>query len=177
MVEFSFSKKIYYLFLIFLIFLCCGCDKEGGNNQFVKEYEKYNNDYYKLDLGDTSIFRYSEVDEINKIIKEGTGVIFIGSPKDNLSRRVVDVLFSVADNTDLSDIYYIDSLDEIDGIDNIDGKGIPLVLFVLDGEIVSYRVGTVDNKVDLSEDEEIELYNFYSDGVHKVLQDACDESC
>ena len=35
----------------------------------------------------------------------------------------------------------------------------------------------IDDKVDLSEDETIDLYNIYLEGIHKVLQDACNESC
>ena len=171
-------KRMYRIFIIVVLCLMClGCGKRDSVSRFNREYEKYNSEYIELDLGDSSFVHYSNLDEVNKIIREGTGVIFIGRPKDNLSRRVVSVLFEVVDNTDLDKIYYLDSLDEIEGIDSIDSLKMPLVLFVLEGKIVSYRVGTIDDKVDLSDDELIELYNFYSDGVHKVLQDACDESC
>ena len=63
------------------------------------------------------------------------------------------------------------------GIDEIENKNIPLVLFVLEGKIEAYHVGTIEDKVELSEDETIDLYNSYLDCIHKVLQDACDESC
>ena len=165
-----------YLIVIFVCFICIGCGNKRDVDRFKAEYEKYNDQYVALDLDDTSIVRYSDVDEVNKIIDSGSGVLFFGSPSDNLSRKVIEILLEVADSTDLENIYYLNSLDGVVGIDDVDKK-IPLVLFVLDGKIVSYKSGTIDDKVELSDDEVIELYNFYSEGVHKVLQDACDEEC
>lgn len=165
------------LLIVIICFICIGCKDNKDKNKFQVEYEKYNDNYIKLDLSKGNIVEYSDLDKINSIIGNGSGVIFIGDAKDNLSRRVVDVLLSVADNTGLNKIYYYDSLDGINGIDSIENKKIPLVLFVFEGEVLDYHVGTIDDKVELSEDEVIELYNKYSLGVHKVLNDACDESC
>lgn len=165
------------LLIVIFCLLCIGCGKKESVNQFKKEYEKYNDKYFQLNLNEDDEVVYGTTSKINKIIKSGTGVIFFGSPKDNLSRVVVDILLDVVNNTDLDHIYYLDNLDGITGIDNIESKKIPLVLFVLDGKIVSYHVGTVHDKVELTDDEVVELYNLYSDGVHQVLQDACDESC
>ena len=169
-------KKIL---IIFLCFLCIGCGKKVSKNTFRSVYEKYNDsdEYINLNLESADLIKYSSVKEINDIIDNGSGVIYFGSPKDNVSRRVIDILLDVVNNTDLNKIYYFDSLNSINGLDDIENKKLPLVLFVLEGKIVSYRVGTIGDKVDLSEDEIIEIYNFYTDGVHMVLQDACDESC
>ena len=165
------------IFLILLCLLCFGCNDKKGTNQFIEEFKKYNGDYIKLELENADMVHYSDVDEINKIIKSGTGVIFVGKASDNLSRRAVDVLLQASDSTDLDSIYYLNSLDGVLGLDKVESLNVPLVLFVLDGDVVSYHIGTIDNKIDLSEDETIELYNQYLEGIHKVLQDACDESC
>lgn len=166
------------LLILVLCLLCCACDnKKETVSQFKSEYEKYNEEYLALELEDSDLIRYSKVSEINSLIKKGTGVIFFGSPTDNLSRRVIDILLEVADNTGLKEIYYMDTLDGIEGLDSIEGKKLPLVLFVLEGKIVGYRVGTVDDKVDLTDDDIVTLYNQYSEGIHQVLQDACDEAC
>ena len=109
--------------------------------------------------------------------KEKTGVIFIGSPKNNQSRKAIEVLLQAAENTGLDKIFYLDSTKELKGLDEIENKEIPLILFVLDGKIVKNHQGTINNKEELSEDETIELYNTYTDGIHKVLQDACDDEC
>lgn len=166
------------LIIIMLCFLCLACGKQEDDSiKFKKEYEKYNDKYLSLEISEANLIKYSTDDEINQIIQDGTGVIYIGNPKDNISRKAVDVLLGVAHNTDLEQIYYIDHLDGIEGIDEISDLKIPLVLFVVDGEIISYHIGTIEDKVELSDDEVVELYNIYSDGLHQVLGDACDERC
>ena len=167
-------KKII---IVLLCFICIGCTDKKSSNDFKKEYEKYNDKYLKLSLENAELMRYSTVSEVNKVIKSGTGVIYVGSPKDNVSRKAIDILLGVAHNTDLKEIYYLDSLDGINGIEDIKDVKMPLMLFVVDGKIETYRVGTIDGKTELTDDEVIEIYNVYSEGVRKVLKDACDESC
>lgn len=56
---------------------------------------------------------------------------------------------------------------------------VPLVVFVVDGKIVSYHADTVSSQTDpyvaLDESQKEELYQIYNDGIHKVLGDVCDE--
>lgn len=56
---------------------------------------------------------------------------------------------------------------------------VPLVVFVVDGEIVNYHMDTVSSQTDpyvvLDEDQQVELYNIYTDGIHDVLGDVCEE--
>lgn len=58
---------------------------------------------------------------------------------------------------------------------------VPSVVFVKEGQIVKYHEGTVESQTDpnilLTEKEEKELVKIYSDAMHKVLGDVCDESC
>lgn len=58
---------------------------------------------------------------------------------------------------------------------------VPLVLFVKDGEVVAYHNDTVESQNDpfilLDDNQYNELYNIYLDGIHKVLDDICDEEC
>lgn len=167
------------ILIIFCLILCVGCNntKKTDAIKFKEEYEKYNDTKVELEIDEDNIITYGSVDKINKIISSGTGVIFIGDPKDNLSRRALNILLQAADNTDLDIIYYIDSLDEIKGLEDVEKLKVPIVINVLEGDITSYYVGTIDDKEDLTEDEELELYNIYSNGIHEVLQDACDERC
>ena len=167
-------KIILFLAIIIII---TGCNnKESDAIKFKKEYEKYNKSNIKLEIDEDNIIKYSKFDNINKIIKEGTGVIFIGNPKDDLSRTSLKVLLNAADSTDLQKIYYNSSLDniKIEGIDNLQ---MPLVVNVLEGKIKSYHIGTINNSKKLSESDEMELYNIYTDGIHQVLGDTCDEEC
>lgn len=56
---------------------------------------------------------------------------------------------------------------------------VPTVLFVRDGELVDYHVDTVESQKDpyvaLNEDQTLELYDIYLDGIHDVLDDQCDD--
>lgn len=170
--------KLKKLILIALCSLCLACNKEETDAQkFKQEYEQENEILIQLELSENNLIQYKTAKEINNIINSKTGVIYIGSPKDNLSRKVVDILFDVANNTDLEKIYYTNNLEGITGIDTIELKKIPMVLFVREGQIIKYHVGTIQDKTDLTEDEVIELYNIYSEGIHEVLQDTCDERC
>ena len=166
-------KKIL---LILLLFLCVGCEKNKDVNQFKKEYESYNSSYLKLNISDKNVFQYRSVSDVNQLISEGTCVIYIGSPQDNLSRKVVEILLDASSNTDLKTIYYLDTFEGVH-LDMVSDKNIPIVLFVVAGKVEKYMVGTIDGKVDLSDDEVITLYNQYLEGIHLVLQDSCNEEC
>lgn len=168
------------LIIVFCLLLIVGCGKKEEETdaiKFKREFEKYNDRYLELEIDDDNIISYADSEKINNVIKNGTGVIFVGDPCDNNSREALKILLSASDSTDLSNIYYIDSLDDIDDIEGIDKESVPVVIDVLKGKIVDYHVGTIDNKDELSEDEELTLYNIYLEGIHKVLQDSCDERC
>lgn len=161
-----------------LCFLCLACTKDQTDSQkFKAEYEQDNENLIQLEISENNIVKYSTTEEVNNLIKSGTGVIYIGSPKDNLSRKAIDILLDVANNTDLEKIYYLDTLEGINGLDTIEEKKLPTVLFLLEGQPIKYHVGTIQDKTDLTEDEVIELYNIYSEGIHEVLQDTCEERC
>lgn len=170
--------KIVTISILCLI-LCIGCSepKQTDAIKFKEEYEKYNDKKIKLDIDEENIVKYATSEKINNLIKDKTGVIFIGKPNDNLSRTAINILLQAADSTDLNAIYYIDNLDNIEGLNDIKDPKIPLVINILEGKIVSYHIGTIDDKTKLSEDEEMQLYNIYLDSIHEVLQDSCDERC
>lgn len=167
-------KKILLISISLLLISGCSSKEKTDAIKFKEEYEKYNDSKIKLEIDENNIITYATTEEINKIIKEKTGVIFIGSPKDNLSRTAIKTLLEASDSTDLTTIYYIDKIDNIEGIEE---KKTPLVLNVLEGEVISYHTGTINDSTNLSEDDELELYNIYLDGIHEVLQDSCDERC
>jgi len=56
---------------------------------------------------------------------------------------------------------------------------VPLVVFVVEGEIIDYHLDTVSSQTDpyveLNEEQQIELFNIYADGIHDVLGDVCEE--
>lgn len=163
--------------IIFICILLVGCDDKKNVDVFKDEYEKYNDKYVEVKLNNTDIVEYANLDDVNEILENGTGVVLVSNPQDDISRVAVSVLLEASSNTDLDKIVYIKSLDGINDVETLENVDVPLVLFVLDGKIMSYHSGTIDKKVDLTEDEHLELYNTYIEGIHQVLQDACDESC
>ena len=172
---------------IFIIVLCLifisGCkDKKENNNDGLRFIEEYS----AIGIEEYDNVKYSDIDEVLDIIDNGSGVIYFGSGDNDLCLLSVPILFNASDNTSLDRIYYV-SINDIDKEfsikdkeDNViisnDNMNIPLVLFVYDGNIVSYHVGTIDNKVELTDDESIELYNIYVNGIHDVLNDQCDSN-
>ena len=168
------KKKILLILIIFVLLIGCTKKEQTDALKFKEEYEKYNDSKIKLEISEENIIKYATNEEINNIIKNKSGVIFICNPKDNLSRVAIKYLLEASESTDLKNIYYINNISEIEGIEN---KQIPIVIYVLDGKVVSTHNGTIEEKTTLTEDEEIELYNIYMDGIHEVLQDACDEEC
>lgn len=164
-------KKFYILIVLLLLVACSNNIKDAM--KFKQEYEKYNKEKIELNISDKNIIEYKTTEEINKIIKEGTGIIFIGNPKDNASRESIKLLLDASESTDLDKIYYIDSLKGIK-LNEINNPKIPIVLFVLDGKIIDINI---NEKEELTEDESIDLYNEYLEKIHNVLQDTCDEEC
>lgn len=168
--------KRVILFLT-ILFLVVGCSNNTDASKFKREYEKYNKEKINVKIDRDNIIKYKTSDEINGIIDKKSGVIFIGSSKDDLSRVAIEVLLKAADSTDLKEIYYVDSYKDIPKVKEINGMKRPAVIYVLDGEIIGYHIGTFDDLTKLDKKQEQELYNIYSDGIHSVLQDTCDEEC
>ena len=169
-------KYFKNIIVIIMIIILSGCNSNNSevNDKFYLDYYKYNDvdGYIKVELDNSKVYKYSNNSDIKKIFN-GNGIIFVGDSKDNKSRLVVNTIDKVINNTDVSDIYY---LNDINGVkDYIEGNiDIPIVIFVVNGKVDSYYVNDKDK---LSDDEQLELYNKYLDGVHKVLGDVCDEEC
>lgn len=58
---------------------------------------------------------------------------------------------------------------------------VPIVIFVREGEIVSYHIDTVPSQTNpfeaLNEEQVNELMDIYINNMHKVLNDVCDSNC
>ena len=216
-----------------MIFSLGGCFKKEESDavKFKEEYESlngktfYQNYKYKdVTIPEDNPIKYSDYKEIIDIVKNGSGVIYLGYPECPWCRSMVSVLMEAANNTNISTIYYLnmhdvrdeyelsdnnevklvregqegyqellEALDEIlldytikdsDGVEYSVGEKriyVPIVIFVHDGTIVDYHMDTVETQTnpmdELTEEEHDELYDIYVSGIHKVLDDLCDENC
>lgn len=93
----------------------------------------------------------------------------------NEGDRLYDDLLGVLD--DILDPYTL-TLDNGEVIDLGEKRlYVPMVLFVKDGEVVSYHLSTVDSQEDpsisLNDSQRDELYNIYLDGINNVVGGVC----
>ena len=93
----------------------------------------------------------------------------------NEGDRLYDDLLKVLD--DILDPYTL-TLDNGEVIDLGEKRlYVPMVLFVKDGEVVSYHLSTVDSQEDpsisLNDSQRDELYNIYLDGINNVVGGVC----
>ena len=224
------------IFTIFLGFKCFREEKKiivnSDGLRFKEEYESLNNKvnknnnkvYPEVNISDKNVIKYSSYDEIIQIIKEGTGVIYLGYPECPWCRNLVPVLLSSASETEMDHIYYlnikddrdvlildenkkivvqsegkkeyfelVEVLNEIlddyvlktnDGEEVNTGKKrifVPLLLFVKDGKITNFNIGTVDSQEDpyipLTDKQQEELLLKLINYMSVVNGSLCDETC
>ena len=184
-------KKRYILIIILLsLTLLVSCkEKISDSQKFIKEYPKtatYNS------------FVYTDINVINNIIENDTGIIYLGYPENEWCQEYVPILNEVADTEGLDKIYYGNILkDEKNNTEeykrlrkNIKSQKdlkkvnikVPLVIGVLDGEIVGIENETPDNFLiyktyqDYFNEENISNLKLNLSGlVNKVRDDKCSD--
>ena len=84
-------------------------------NKFKQEYETLNgkkdrngNKYVEVKVPEDNGVIYTNVEEISNLLKNGTGVIYLGTDELNYSRSIIEVLFASKDSTGVENIYYFD---------------------------------------------------------------------
>ena len=160
-------KKIFLTLIVFL--LLTGCTNTKDNLKFKEEYEKDNDTLLNITIPEDNYIKYITKEEATNIVNKGTGVIYIGSESNNECRQIINTLINAADSTDLKTINYLKEEDLSFLSEYVENTNIPLVLFVYEGKVKSYKYGTGN-----SEEELLELY---LDGIHEVLNDICDDDC
>lgn len=166
---------------------------------FVSDAEKIRDEYQKLNGRDTSDNKkypevniskdnklvYSNVEEIVDIFaSDGDAVIYFGYAECLYCRSAIEVLCDASYESSLDKIYYLDVNKDIDYSNLvkllrsdfiIDNNKIysPLVIFVVDGEIISYNKGTLFSQDDpyerLDEWQVKGLKEIYSYGIRDVV--------
>ena len=167
----------------------------SDGEQIKKEYEFLNNKetsegkkYPKVELSSNNILKYSIVESILEIFdKEKDAVIFFGSPNCLYCRSAIEVLCDSSKGTNLKTIHYLDIQPAAENYNkliekignkytiNEEGKEIykPLVLFITDGVIVSYKKDTVYSHQDpyklLNDSQKEGLSFIYKSGINNVV--------
>lgn len=155
------------LSILFIKNLDAGMSQEENSDalKFKQEYESLNEvrngekEYTSITIPDDNPMIYSSYEDIEKIITNGTGVIYFGFPKCPWCRNAVPVLIDAAKEVGLDKIYYFNAL-EIRDIKSLDQ----------DGNIITEKEGTEEYKklVELLYDH-LEVYEGLNDDTIKRL--------
>ena len=124
-------KKIITIIVLTMCLFLTGC--ENDSNKFKEEYESlngktfYQNYKYKdVTIPEDNPIKYSDYKEIIDIVKNGSGVIYLGYPECPWCRGYIPYLNEVAINEHLDKIYYFNILNDRKNnwleIDNIELK-------------------------------------------------------
>lgn len=68
-------------------------------------------EYLEADVDKNNVMKYTSIDKIIDIIKNGTGVIYLGYPECPWSRNAVPALLEVSESTSIDTIYYLNMKD------------------------------------------------------------------
>ncbi len=148
------KKNLKFIIIGIIVLLLLGVlgyfllfnNEETDSEKFSKEYDMEEN-----------VFVYRNIDEIIKILENGTGIVYLGFPECPWCKAYVKILNEVAKEEGIEKIYYYDILEDrsnntekyqkIVSIlnDNLlyDEEGnhkiyVPDVTFVLNGEIIGH---------------------------------------
>lgn len=122
--------------------------QKQDNIRFTKEYTEVKKD---------NVFVYRTIEETNKILENGTGLIYIGFPECPWCQKYVTFIDEVAHENEIEKIYYLNVLNDrkentteyqklvklLDKNLQFDDEGnrrvyVPAVIAVKDGKIVGY---------------------------------------
>lgn len=114
-------KKIIFLLMVILC-ITTGCQKQDEPKtdalRLKEEYEKFNGKmkedgsiYDSVSIPEDNAIVYSSMSEILSLLKNGTGIIYFGSPTCPRSRSVVSILLHTANMVGIDSILYFDASD------------------------------------------------------------------
>lgn len=184
------AAMLIIVVLVFGLFNMLDNDK---NNVFKDEYESLNNvatedgkKYPRVVIPEDNKIKYASYEEVIDIFnKNGDAVVYFGYPTCLYCRTAIQVLLNVSEETEISEILYLDVEKKGERYDELLGKlgdefktelneiYSPLVIFVADGNIVSYNKGTLFSQEDpyqeLDQSQINGLSHIYKSGIQDVL--------
>ena len=129
-------KKILLCIVILGVFCFTGCGKrevkESDASKFKEEYESYNGE--KTSIPSDNVIKYSTITELLDIIKNKSGVIYLGYPTCPWCRNAITPLLEAASSTSLDRIYYLNMYEVRD------------IISYENGEFITTKEGSEDYK-------------------------------
>lgn len=188
------KKKIIVLSLIIIIGLSLvGMlfinKKESDSIKFSKEYE----------ITENNVFVYRNIDQIIKILENGSGIVYLGFPECPWCKAYVKYLNEVAIDNNMDKIYYYNILDDrkdnteeyqkivgiLDDYLRYDDEGnkriyVPAVISVKNGKITgfddetSYDTKNYETPEEYWKNEDLEGLK---DKLNKMIESTVDNTC
>ena len=80
------------------------------NKNEISDSEKFSEEYQEI--ASDNVFVYRSIDEIIKILENGTGIVYLGFPECKWCQKYVQYLDEVSRETNLEKIYYFNILED-----------------------------------------------------------------
>ena len=104
------KKKIIGLLLV-MMFVLVGCSNVDEINVDVKtDGVRFSEEYTMVEENNPFVFK--SLSEINKILENGTGIVYLGFPECPWCQQYVQYLNEVANDYELEKIYYCNVLED-----------------------------------------------------------------
>ena len=112
----SIMKRLFVLFICLLLSGCMVQEEKPDIVKFKEEYESLNGvevtedlKYSKLNISENNPIKYSNYDELLDIIKNKTGVIYLGFPECPWCRSALPILLDVVKDNDIKFVTVTDA--------------------------------------------------------------------
>ena len=141
------------------------------SNNIIKDSMKFKKEY--KEVSSNNVFEYKTIDEIIKIMENGTGVVYLGFPECKWCQAYVKYLDEVSKEVGIEKIYYYNILEDrknntkeyqkivsiLDSYLQYDNEGnkriyVPNVSFHIKGEVIGVDFETSLDTHDLSDPKE-----------------------
>lgn len=144
------------LMLIAFIYLGAKDYNKDGDKYILTDAEKFAKEYTSVDKNNVFVYRTDE--QIIKILKDGTGIVYLGFPECPWCQKYVSILNEVAKENNITKIYYFNILEDrkletpeykemvslLKNYLDTDDEGnkrifVPEIVFVQNGEIIAHN--------------------------------------
>ena len=144
------------LMLIAFIYLGAKDYSKDDDKYILTDAEKFAKEYTSVDKNNVFVYRTDE--QIIKILKDGTGIVYLGFPECPWCQKYVSILNEVAKENNITKIYYFNILEDrkletpeykemvslLKNYLDTDDEGnkrifVPEIVFVQNGEIIAHN--------------------------------------
>lgn len=107
----KYNKNIIIIILMIIVLAVGGYSLYNKNKEnVISDAQKFSEEYTNIDKNNP--FVYKTLEEVNKILENGTGIVYLGFPECPWCQKYVTFLNDVAKDYELDKIYYSNILED-----------------------------------------------------------------